>query len=54
MGDGGKWLRRQCLVMAQNTYTPVQFWLKMPLIEFMGWITASNELLEEKEKKKKG
>ncbi len=53
MGDGGKWLRRQYLVMAANTYTPVQFWVSMPLVEFMDWITASNDLIAERDKKKK-
>lgn len=47
MGDGGHWLRRQCLAMARNNYTPVQFWLSMPLVEFVEWIKESNKLAAE-------
>lgn len=52
MGDGGKWIRRQCLVMAQNTYTPVQFWVEMPLTELAEWIESNNDLIKERERKK--
>lgn len=50
MGDGGHWLRRQCLVMARNGYGSVQFWLSMPLVEFPKWIEENNRMVEEERK----
>jgi hypothetical protein len=41
-GDGGKWLRKQCLLMARNNSTPVPFWLSLPLQQLCLWIGANN------------
>lgn len=44
-------MRKQCMVMSRNNYTPVQFWLSMPLVEFLGWIRTNNALQAEKGRK---
>lgn len=51
VGDGGRWLRQQFLVMAQNTYTPIPFWRDMRLSELRQWISDSNRLFEERNQK---
>jgi len=33
--------------MARNSYTPVNFWLKMPLTELSQWIKTNNQLVQE-------
>ena len=43
-------LRKQFLIMARNTYTPVTVWMDMPLMAFVLWVRASNELNSEKKK----
>ena len=43
-GDGGQWLRQQCLVLAQVNHTPVPYWLSLPLSQFGGWIRDSNNI----------
>ena len=43
-GDGGRWLRKQCLILARNNCTPVSDWLSMPLSELRLWIGANNEI----------
>ena len=45
-------MRRQTLVMAQATYTPVYFWLSIPIREFTAWIRELNELEKERELKR--
>jgi electron transfer flavoprotein beta subunit len=49
IGDGGKWLRRQCLIMAKTNNTPVPFWLSLPLSELIAWIRESNHIVAEAE-----
>jgi hypothetical protein len=44
-GDGGLWIRQQCLVLSQVNHTPVDFWLTQPLEELRRWITAHNSLI---------
>lgn len=46
-GDGGVWLRRQCLTMAKNNQTPVSYWLSLPLPSLCKWIKVSNQLVKE-------
>lgn len=46
-------MRRQAIVMAQNTYTPISFWLSMPIREFTEWIKELNELVRQREKDRK-
>lgn len=46
-GDGGRWLRRQCMVLSQNSYTPISFWLSVSLRELGKWIEASNQIVKE-------
>ncbi|MGN0184680.1 MAG: hypothetical protein ACI4AL_06145 [Aristaeellaceae bacterium] len=50
MGDGGTWLRRQCLLMAQANNTPVPFWLSLPLWQLKQWIEDSNWIINERKK----
>jgi len=47
VGDGGAWLRRQCLIMARTNSTPAAFWLSMPLRELPEWISDNNYLIEQ-------
>lgn len=51
VGDGGRWIRRQCLVLSQNYHTPVSFWLSETYAGLTRWIRDSNELVEEQNKK---
>ena len=51
-GDGGSWIRRQCMTMAKNCHTPVDFWLRLPLRELGAWIRDNNEIIRESESKK--
>ena len=53
VGDGGVWLRRQCLAMARTNNTPVDFWLSLRLGEFSQWVKASNALIAEEMEKRK-
>ena len=50
--DGGVWLRKQCLIMAQNNNTPVSYWAALPLSSLTKWIKASNLLVEEQRAKR--
>lgn len=52
-GDGGAWLRKQCLIMAQNNHTPVSYWLSVPLLSLAKWIKASNGLVREQQEARK-
>lgn len=52
VGDGGRWLRQQFIIMAQNTYTPITFWQDMTLSQFRQWIRDNNQLSEERKRKK--
>ena len=36
--------------MARNNYTPISFWLSLPLIELIQWIEVNNQVIS-KEKK---
>nr|MBQ4453234.1 hypothetical protein [Clostridia bacterium] len=33
--------------MAKNFYTPVEYWVKIPLKEFTAWIRSGNDIIEE-------
>ncbi len=52
MGDGGEWLREQCLIMAQGNHTPISFWLSLSLIEFIQWIRTNNRIVSRREKER--
>lgn len=45
--DGGRWLRRQALVLSQNNHTPVWYWLSCTLPDLSKWIQESNRLVAE-------
>lgn len=51
-GDGGKWLRRQCLILAQSGAAPVSYWESIPLWDLGEWIKAHNELVQEQRQKR--
>lgn len=51
-GDGGQWLRRQCLILARANATPVGYWLSEPLPCLMQWIEAHNKLAAENRQNK--
>lgn len=51
MGDGGRWLRRQCLMLARNNNTPVGYWLSLTVPQLLHWIQANNELTAEANQK---
>ena len=44
-------LRRTALVLAHNNYTPVDYWLSLPLAELHEWIEINNRLVEEQKRK---
>lgn len=50
-GDGGTWLRKQCLILSRNNHTGVDFWLQRPLWELGRWIESNNALVREEEKR---
>lgn len=52
-GDGGVWLRRQCLTMAKTNQTPVSYWLSLPLPSLCKWIKVSNQLVKEARERRK-
>lgn len=52
-GDGGMWLRRQALLMAQENCTPAPYWLAMPLYQLQQWIEANNAIVADREKARK-
>lgn len=43
-GDAAKQLRTAALLLSIKTYTPVGYWLNMPLIELNGWLNDISEL----------
>ena len=51
--DGGEWLRRQALLMAQGNNTPAPYWLAMPLYQLRQWIDTNNAIVAEREKARK-
>ncbi|MCD8361732.1 MAG: hypothetical protein LUC98_02015 [Lachnospiraceae bacterium] len=51
-GGSGDWLRRQCLVLARNNATPIEYWLSLTLSELRAWIEANNALIKDTESKK--
>lgn len=52
-GDGGRWLRKQCLILARNNNTPAFEWLALPLVELGPWIMANNMIEAENEQRRK-
>lgn len=52
-GDGGKWLRKQCLILARNNATPVGFWLALRLRELGSWIETNNEIIRDGRSKRR-
>ncbi len=38
--------------MAENSHTPVSFWLHIPLRELLQWIKDNNEIIKERSKQK--
>jgi len=52
LGDGGSWLRRQCLILSQVNKTPANYWLSLPLSQLRGWIGDSNAIQEQRALKK--
>lgn len=44
-GDGGQWLRKQCLIL--SAYAPADYWLSRSLLELPAWIRANKELTAE-------
>lgn len=40
------WLRKQCMMLARNCCTPVDYWLSMTLAELQVWIDANNGLFD--------
>lgn len=41
-------LRRTAMVLAQNNYTPVDYWLRLPLKELSEWVETNNRIIEER------
>jgi len=34
-----------CLLLAANTYTPVFYWLDLPLLELLEWVDSASKVL---------
>jgi len=34
-------------VLARNSYTPVGYWMEIPLVELAGWLETNNEVIGE-------
>ena len=51
-GDGGRWLREQCLILANERNTPVTDWLSMPMAELPLWIQSHNKLVREENRRR--
>lgn len=52
MGDGGKWIRAQCLTLSRSNNTPVSYWLSLPVGSLRYWIAAHNALEAELSKQR--
>ena len=46
-GDGGRWLRKQCLIMARNNNTPITYFLSCTFRELSAWVQTNNEIVRE-------
>jgi hypothetical protein len=42
---------RECFIMAQNSCTPVSYWLSVPLTELSRWIHVNNEIVAERKQR---
>jgi len=49
LGDGGHWLRQNCMIMARASNTPVPFWLSLPLSQLRKWMDDHNFIANQKE-----
>ena len=45
------WLRKTCLILSKNNYTPIPFWLSLSLRSLGEWIEANNQIIEEQKQK---
>ena len=45
-------IRYKCLIMSENSHTPVSFWLLLPLRDLLQWIKDNNEIIKERSKQK--
>jgi hypothetical protein len=52
LGDGGKWVREQCAMLAQNGNGSMLEFLDEPLIDLMDWIAANNAAVAKHEEGK--
>ncbi len=52
-GDGGKWLRKQCMILSRNNSTSIDFWISLQLRELGPWISTNNEIIREGRNKKR-
>lgn len=48
IGDSGLWLRKQCMILAQNGNGDADSWLAMPICDLGDWIEANNIIIEER------
>ncbi|MBR3965462.1 MAG: hypothetical protein IKJ91_00145 [Clostridia bacterium] len=40
-------MMRACLILSRGTYTPIDFWLELPLSELGAWIKSYIDLTDE-------
>ena len=50
MYDGGTLLRKLCFILAENSRTPIPYWLDLPLWELVLWVETNNELIKARNK----
>ena len=39
------------MVLAKNCYTPVSYWLSLPLRQLYEWVKANNQLMREEDER---
>lgn len=50
MYDGGTLLRKLCFILAENSRTPIPYWLDLPLWELVLWVETNNDLIKARSK----
>ena len=45
--DGSPRLRRDAMVLSMHTYTPISYWMAMPVRNVQLWIATHNAVLKE-------
>lgn len=52
MGDGGVWVRAQAFLLAENSHTPISYFLEISLIALTKWISTNNSIHKQREQQR--